>query len=177
MFFDLNFSADDLEPFAARERSAAATTWGYRVVALNRTAVERLTAKDRCFQLCLDAILILHALVPPTRRWATPLKRTWFTREFCSMLGRCSSTVGEEAPASAAGAPGYSASKQGFLERSQGLTQLSRLTVSLEGGAAAAQLLSTPANAIAASHDILAVQPLSERVLQQVCPLPPIRLL
>ena len=45
---------------------------------------------------------------------------------------------------------------------------MSRLTIALEEPAAAAQLLSAPANAIAASHDILAVQPLSERVLQQV---------
>jgi len=48
MFYDLNFNADDLEPFAARERSAAATNLGYNAVAVNRTAVERLTAKDRC---------------------------------------------------------------------------------------------------------------------------------
>lgn len=51
MYFDLNFDADDLEPFAARERSAAATTLGYRVVAINHTAAERLTPKDRCFAL------------------------------------------------------------------------------------------------------------------------------
>ncbi|CAK0785375.1 hypothetical protein CVIRNUC_008583 [Coccomyxa viridis] len=49
------------------------------------------------------------------------------------------------------------------------LIQLSRLTIAFEEPAAAAQLLSAPADAIAASHDILAVQPLSERALQQVC--------
>ena len=51
MYYDLSFNADDLEPFAARERSAAATTLGYSVVATNTTALERLTAKDRCFHL------------------------------------------------------------------------------------------------------------------------------
>ena len=48
--------------------------------------------------------------------------------------------------------------------------QLSRLTIILEEPAAAAQLLSLPADSIAASYDILAVQPMSERVLQQVLP-------
>ena len=52
------------------------------------------------------------------------------------------------------------------------LIQLSRLTIAFEEPAAAAQLLSAPADAIAASHDILAVQPLSERALQQVCSRP-----
>ena len=52
MYYDLSFNADDLEPFAARERSAAATTLGYSVVATNNTAVERLTAKDRCLCSC-----------------------------------------------------------------------------------------------------------------------------
>ena len=56
------------------------------------------------------------------------------------------------------------------MKGSQELTQLSRLTVALEEPTAAAQLLTAPANIIAASHDILAVQPLSERVLQQVRP-------
>lgn len=41
-----------------------------------------------------------------------------------------------------------------------------------EEPAAAAQLLSAPADAIATSYDILAVQPLSERALQQVCSRP-----
>ena len=49
MYYDLSFNADDLEPFAARERSAAATTLGYSVVATNTTALDRLTAKDRYF--------------------------------------------------------------------------------------------------------------------------------
>ena len=52
MFYDLNFNSNDLEPFAARERSAAAATLGYSVVATNHTAIERLTAKDRCILFC-----------------------------------------------------------------------------------------------------------------------------
>ena len=57
MFYDLSFNADDLEPFAARERSAAATSLGYNVVAVNRTVAERLTAKDRCMKLMLACVL------------------------------------------------------------------------------------------------------------------------
>ena len=53
MFYDLNFSADDLEPFAARAKSAAATSLGYSVVATNYTAVERLSSKHRCSRSCL----------------------------------------------------------------------------------------------------------------------------
>ena len=71
----------------------------------------------------------------------------------------------------AAGALGGSAATHNLTKRSQELKMLSRLTIAVEEPAAAAQLLSAPANAIAASHDILAVQPLSERVLQQVGPL------
>ena len=47
MYHDLNFNADDLEPFAAREKSASAETLEYSIVATNHTAVERLTLKDR----------------------------------------------------------------------------------------------------------------------------------
>ena len=65
MFHDLNFSANDLEPFAARERSAAATTLGYSVVALNHTVLERLSAKDRCVPCCSDVTqeLVLSFMV------------------------------------------------------------------------------------------------------------------
>ncbi|BDA47015.1 Ribonuclease P protein subunit p30 [Coccomyxa sp. Obi] len=48
------------------------------------------------------------------------------------------------------------------------LLQVSRLTVAVEEAAAAAQLLGGP-NPITASYDLLAVQPLSERVFQQAC--------
>ena len=47
------------------------------------------------------------------------------------------------------------------------LAQVSRLTIALEEAATAAQLLGA-ANPITASYDLLAVQPLSERVFQQV---------
>ena len=47
MYYDLSFNADDLEPIAAREKSASAETLGYSIVATNHTAVKRLTLKDR----------------------------------------------------------------------------------------------------------------------------------
>ena len=53
MYYDLSFNADDLEPFAARERSAAATILGYSVVATNTTAVERLFCKGQVLMLLL----------------------------------------------------------------------------------------------------------------------------
>ena len=54
MFYDLHFNADDLEPFAAREKSATASSLGYNVMATTHTAVERLTAKDRCISSCIS---------------------------------------------------------------------------------------------------------------------------
>ena len=47
MFYDLNLNADDLEPFAAREKAASAEFLGYGVLATNHAAVERLSIKDR----------------------------------------------------------------------------------------------------------------------------------
>ena len=47
MFSDLNFDADHLEPFAARERAATAASLGYNVIAVAHTAVESLSGKDR----------------------------------------------------------------------------------------------------------------------------------
>lgn len=51
------------------------------------------------------------------------------------------------------------------------LQQLSRLTLSTEDSSAAAQAFSGM-HAAASSYDLLAVQPMSERVLQQACKLP-----
>ena len=62
-------------------------------------------------------------------------------------------------------------SQQGLIRdggaASRQFLQVSRLTVAVEEAAAAAQLLGGP-NPITASYDLLAVQPLSERVFQQV---------
>ena len=86
---------------------------------------------------------------------------------------RCTQQPIEAATLAAAG-PGVAEAlrSQQSLIRNGGaaprqLAQVSRLTVALEEAAAAAQLLGAP-NPITASYDLLAVQPLSERVFQQV---------
>ena len=74
MYYDLNFNADDLEPFAAREKSASAETLGYCIVATNHTTVERLTPKDRsaCHKVskgmrCTFFVTALGLLGPETQ--------------------------------------------------------------------------------------------------------------
>ncbi|KAK9918607.1 hypothetical protein WJX75_005327 [Coccomyxa subellipsoidea] len=87
---------------------------------------------------------------------------------------RCTQQPIEAATLAAVG-PGVAEalrSQQGLIRNGgaapRQLAQLSRLTVALEEAAAAAQLLGA-SNPITASYDLLAVQPLSERVFQQAC--------
>lgn len=166
MYYDLGLQGDESEAFLQRDRLATAVRLGYDCVAIAHQAADRLSDKDR--YNTAESPYVLRAWMHCAGLVA------WESCHWASFC-RCSQMPFDAATLAAA-APGVSEAlrAQQALIRPHGgsqgqAIQLSRLTLAMQEAAPAAQLLGA-ANPITSSFDILAVQPLSDRVFQQVTP-------
>ncbi len=154
MFCDLCLAWQEANGLTQRERLVMAIRLGFDLFALGHDVSENLTDRDKCVwpQIC----------------YVSMLNMLFITFDFC----RCSMQ-----PLNLASLQSGTSSLQDALRMQQGLawkhssqasiSQLTRLTLHTEDSSVAAQAF-TGAPAAASSYDLLAVEPLSDRVLQQV---------
>ena len=154
MFCDLCFAWQEANGLTQRERLVMAIRLGIDLFALGHDVSENLTDRDKCVRSQLCYVSVLDMLI------------TSF--DFC----RCSMQ-----PLDLASLQSGNSSLQDALRMQQGLawkhsseasiSQLTKLTLHTEDSSVAAQAF-TGVHAAAASYDLLAIEPLSDRVLQQV---------